>query len=413
MEIFPALGLRTRIALALAVVLALFIVLTEVSISELLRVTLAKHADILTSGEGSSAVSSLSSDADFLHLRRLILFYMIFGAAVALVLGSWAVTRLVVRPLSQVTQAVEQVAAGSLDVEVPVRGSGEIIRLGVAFNRMTATLREQRTELNDRLAQLEKYSQDLKSVQDHLIRAAKLASVGTLAAGVAHEIGNPLAGVLGLLEAYEEEKDAANKKKYRDLMRQEIQRIDRIIRDLLVYARPVHPEDGDGGGEGTATQIEMVYRDVLSLLKAQRQFDRVAVEANFEGGPWELAISRDDLTQILINLFLNAAQAMGGQGRIQIAAEHLRGWHSGFGGVARDAVRLTITDTGPGIPKAHADRIFDPFFSERPDGEGTGLGLAVCMSICERYGGEIRLDEAYQSGSRFIITLPTPLKTDR
>jgi len=399
----PALGLRARIVIALAVTMTLFIVLTEITVSQLVRVAMLRHGEPAAAVEGEPAAAvDQSTEEELTRLRRLVLFYMITGAVLAILLGSLAVTRLVVKPLSRITRAVEDVAEGRLDTEVPIEGSGELIRLGVSFNRMTRTLGEQHQALERQLAELQRFSSDLKSAQDRLIRAAKLASVGTLAAGVAHEIGNPIAGVLGLLDALEGEIDPAQAESYRRLIRKEVERIDRIIGELLAYARPAKQE-ADGPA---SSDVADVLDHVRSLLGAQKLFDRVAIATELGEDQWLVSVSRDDLTQLLVNLLLNAAQAMDGEGRIEVAAERVAEWRPAMAVVGRPAVKLTVTDDGPGIGEDIADRIFDPFFTKRESGQGSGLGLAICQSICDRAGAEISLDRAHEGGARFAITLP-------
>jgi signal transduction histidine kinase len=390
--------------IALAVTMTLFIVLTEITVSQLVRVAMLRHGDPAAEvqSDPATAVADTSTEQELTRLRRLVLFYMVTGAVVALLLGSIAVTRLVVRPLTRITRAVEDVSEGQLETQVPIQGSGELIRLGVSFNRMTRTLRENRLELEQQLSELKKFSSDLKSAQDRLIRAAKLASVGTLAAGVAHEIGNPIAGVLGLLEALEGETDPAQAESYRQLIRKEIARIDRIIGELLAYARPAK-QDTEGPQR---SDLRAVLGHVRSLLGAQQLFDRVEIEVELGDEPWQVGISRDDLTQLLVNLLLNAAQAMGGKGRVSVEAERVADWRPALSVVSRPAVRLLVTDDGPGIDEAIADRIFDPFFTQRKSAQGSGLGLAICQSICDRGGAEIVLDREHKGGARFAITVP-------
>jgi len=392
-----AIGLTARIVLSLAIVMTLFIVLTEVTVSRLVGVSVSRSAAGV-SQQGEEAQSAEEVSAEIQRLRKFILFYMITGAVIAIALGALAIARTVVRPLAKVTRAVERVAQGDLDTEVPISGSGELIELGANFNRMTRTLREQRRELGEQLEELRLSSVDLKEAQDSLIRAAKLASVGTLAAGVAHEIGNPIAGVLGLLEAIEDEPDEKKRTEYLSLIRKEVGRIDRIISELLAYARPA----GDGIGGGSTDPIQVIEH-VWSLLGATRIFDKVEVTVDVEEG-LSIAAERDELTQLLVNLLLNAAQAMGGGGSVWIRGESIRGWRPPLAVVERPAVRLTVTDDGPGVDPELADRIFDPFFSRRE--AGTGLGLAICQSICERAGGEIRLLPGGERGAAFEITLP-------
>lgn len=427
-------GLRARIVLALAVVFALFILATELSISELVRVSMVRQSDSLDKTDPSisstnrmaghsdssdksdkAALSERPTGQGFVGLRRLILFYMVFGASIALLLGYVFVSRLVVRPLSQITQAVEKVAGGQLETQVPIQGSGELVRLGISFNSMTTKLREQRDELRTRLAELETSSRDLRAssrdlraAQDGLIRSAKLASVGTLAAGVAHEIGNPLAGIIGLLDALEQGStsehglDQKTEEKYRNLMRRELHRIDKIISDLLVYARP---------GQETVRQqddtapLKDILEHVRALLKAQKIFDKIQIIENIPDPSPTAKIARGDLTQIFINLFLNAAQAMGGEGQIEIRVALKKGRGTDSTDSERERVHISVKDTGPGIAAELESRIFEPFFSRRPKGDGVGLGLAICQSICEKAGGEIHLRPQSTSGAEFEIVL--------
>jgi two-component system NtrC family sensor kinase len=398
-----SLGLRAKILVALAVVLALFIALTDAVVLGLGRVSLARSASAAAAddGGGSPSAAKPSVEAELGRLRRLVLFYLITGAAVALALSYFAVSRLVVRPLVRVTSAVEQVAEGRLETETPIAGSGELVELAVSFNRMTRTLRDQRAELKAQLAAIEKSAADLRGAQDQLIRAAKLASVGTLAEGVAHEIGNPLAGVLGLLDALDGETEAEVAVRYRELIRKEVRRIDRIIADLLAYARPAR---GEAGARQTCRVADAIGH-VRALLGAQKLFDGVALSADVDAEA-QVAMSRDDLTQLLVNLLLNAAQAMGGKGAIAVAAAAIDGWRPTLGVVARRALRISVADDGPGVPPEIADRIFDPFFTTKADGRGAGLGLAICQSICDRAGAEIAIDREPARGARFVVTIP-------
>ena len=402
----PSLGLRTKIVLALAAVLVLFIAVTEMAVSQLVRAAVVQIEDRDASADAAEGdrPGRATAAERLVPLRRLVLFYLAVGAAVALILGSLAVTRIVVRPIGEVTKAVERVAGGDLETQVPIGGSSELIRLGVSFNGMTRTLKEQREELASRLAALEKSSADLRSAQDRLIRAAKLASVGTLAAGVAHEIGNPLAGVLGLLDALDADPDGPDAASHRALMRREIDRMDRTIGELLSYARPASRDTEAGSTGDLAEAIE----HARSLLGAQRLFDGVEVSVAIDPGEaWRASMPADDLTQILVNLLLNAAQSMDGSGRIDLAVSRLDRWKPALGVVHRPAIRIRVADDGPGIPDEISKRIFDPFFSTKEAGQGSGLGLAICQSICERSGGEIRLDPGPEGGAAFLVTIPS------
>lgn len=376
-----SLGLRARITIALALVLGAFILVTEVSISRVMELSLG------------AAVAHPGVHESLLRGRRLVLFYLSLGAATTLAVGSLLLWRLVVQPLQRITRAVESVAAGDLKVRAPSQGAKELLELGGAFNHMAQTLLSQRQEIEQRIDQLERSRADLATAQDRLIRAARLASVGTLAAGVAHEIGNPLAGLLGLLDALDLEKDEKTAKRYRELMGHELRRIDSTIAGLLAYARPAPQLDEDR----PSCLVEEVLDHVLTLLGAQRVFSEVQVKIRSDRSEHKVLVPRDDLTQLLVNLLLNAAQAMDGRGNIQVDLED-----------AQEVVRLAVQDSGPGVAMEHADQIFDPFFTTKPLGKGSGLGLAICHGICERFGGDISLDKQLHEGARFVIELPAP-----
>lgn len=401
MRPLPIFGLRFRIVVTLAAVLAGFILLTELSVSRLTRATLSQ---VTVVGETSSPPfphrDGAALETKLLGLRRLVFFYLVLGAVAALLLGAYTVNRLVVTPINKVNEALRLVAEGKLDTTAPSSGSREIAELGQAFNRMTLEIKRQRDELEERLAQLERSRKELEETQDSLVRAAKLASVGTLAAGVAHEIGNPLAGMLGLAEALEPEGNPAVRGRYLKLIKTEIARIDRIIRDLLSYARP-EKEDATG-----SANIRTIIEQLRSLLSAQKLFDGVTLELEIPDGLAEVTLAPDSLTQVLLNVLLNAAQAMEGKGEVFLSAKPLPRWCPPMGTRSGPAVRIDVRDTGPGVSGEDAARIFDPFYSNRRSGKGSGLGLAISQSICDRAGGEITLNRDVERGAWFQITLP-------
>ena len=402
MEKLPLSGLRFRIAAALAVVLILFIVLTEASISRLTQMAMMRHADIARTYPPDVTAPTSEIERDLQRLRRPVLIYLVTGAVLALILATFAVSRLVIRPLRRMSEALEKVTAGKLDTTVPLEGSREFAEIGRAFNGMTATLKAQKAELEDRLARIEAGAAELEKAQEGLIRSAKLASVGTLAAGVAHEIGNPLTGLLGLTESLEGGLDKKEEARFLALMKSELLRIDRIIRELLSYARPERVD--------TSVSVAADFFDVLekvrALLRAQSIFDTIEWHTPEKTAVPHLAVAPDDLTQMLLNLLLNAARAMNGTGRITIDLEPVEAWQQAPTAPPVSAVRIGIADTGPGVPPENIVQIFDPFYTTGKTGESTGLGLSVCQNLCERAGGDLRLDTQHKGGARFVVTLP-------
>ncbi|MBN2714556.1 MAG: HAMP domain-containing protein [Deltaproteobacteria bacterium] len=391
-------GLIGRIGIALSLVFALLILLNDLTVTSVIKMSLSSANESPTANTDSAVPRSSSPVVTVAHLRKPILIYSITAALVSLFIASFALHRIAVRPIRRLTRALDDVAHGKTNVRVPLEGSTELIVMGANFNRMIDTIQQQKQNLESQLTQLEQTTAELKSTQNDLIRAARLASVGTLASGVAHEIGNPIAGILGLLEALDNEHDVATSQSYRSLIRREIERIDKIIRDLLSYARPART---DGNRNASLAQV---LSHVKRLMGMQKSFGHISLQLPDDRTMSDLAptlaMPEDDLIAIFVNLFLNAAQALDGEGTIRVYFEY------NLDSAALNTIDIHVVDSGPGIDSEIADRIFDPFFSNRKAGGGTGLGLAICMSICERNNAHIELVRHANTGAHFRVVVP-------
>lgn len=324
-------------------------------------------------------------------LPGLLFLYVGLTAAVILLLTYVLLTRLIVRPLGALTRASERIAAGK-ETHVPVEGTAELARLAVSFNEMQKQLLEEKQELRARLAELERATAELGAAQQSLVRSEKLASVGRLAAGIAHEIGNPLSAISGLVELVESGDLAPEEQReFLGRVRKETERINRIIRDLLDFARS---EPTAHEADATCDLVEVV-EDAVRLVGPQADLRQVTLERRFEEDVPRAAGSAARLAQVVLNLLLNAADAIGGEGTIRLEVSRDGEW-----------VALVVQDTGPGIPAAILEDIFEPFVTTKPPGEGTGLGLAVCQTLVEQLGGTIEAENAEEGGARFTVRLP-------
>jgi signal transduction histidine kinase len=341
---------------------------------------LLAYAPVELAGRVSGAVrvAMAASEPTQAVLRRsgwLLLLLSIADALLVLGLGLFVLTQLVVRPLGQLRRATASMAAGDLEPRIVEEGPKEFAALASAFNQMTVSLAVQR---------------------EQIIRTEKLASVGQLAAGVAHEIGNPLAAILGYVDilradaAGKGELPAAERQDALDRVKAETQRIHRIIRELLEFSRPSHEDP-------VATDPLRVVQSAQALLVPQSRFREVRVVIAGEGQAWpQVLVSPGRLTQVLVNLLLNAADAMAGKGTIVVACQE----------VERKVV-LTVADEGSGVATENRRKIFDPFFTTKPVGHGTGLGLSVSRSIVESFGGTLELAPAVEGqGAKFVLALP-------
>jgi signal transduction histidine kinase len=326
-------------------------------------------------------------------LGNLLLFYVaLTGAGVAL-LTYIALTYWIVRPIERVIQSSERLAAGSLQVRAPISGAAEVTRLAVAFNQMAAQLQADRQSLEQRLRELEASASELKTAQQQIVHGEKLATVGRLAAGVAHEIGNPLAAILGLVELIQG--DTLSKEEQAEFLKRirlETERIHRIIRDLLDFSR----RSVDSEELGMTSDLRQVIDDAVNLVRPLKEMRGVEIIVSRPKRLARVVGPQHKLTQVLLNLLLNAADALSGDGKISIQVESSQS--DGF-------VTLAVSDNGPGIDYEIFDTMFEPFTTTKPPGKGTGLGLAVCHTLIESVGGTLSAANLPEGGARFEIQL--------
>ena len=226
-----------------------------------------------------------------------------------------------------------------------------------------------------------------------------MASVGRLAAGIAHEIGNPLTSIVGLVELVEDgDLEPEEQREFLRRVRKETERIHHIIRDLLDFAR----DDARPDELAETCDLVEVVEDAVRLVGPQKDLRQVTLERRFPEDCPPARGSSARLAQVVLNLLLNAADAIDGEGtiRLEVTSEPA-------GAEGADAwIELVVHDSGPGIDAEVREQIFEPFVTTKPTGEGTGLGLAVCHAIVEQYGGTLDADNAPEGGARFVVRLP-------
>jgi two-component system NtrC family sensor kinase len=315
------------------------------------------------------------------HLGWPTLFWVMMaidGLLMVLFVGL-VLTRYVLKPVAAMQQAATRVTQGDLSVRLKEEGGRELASLAASFNTMSASVQDQ-------LARLELQRKELAASREQVIRSEKLASVGRLAAGVAHEVGNPLQAIMGFTDLLQQDKLPPDERKdFLARIERETQRIHRIIRELLDYARPV--ED-----ELEPVDLAAAVGQARQLVIPQKRLHDVSIDAEALGDLPAVAANTQRLVQVLVNLLLNAADAMEGEGKITISSE-----------VDAQRVELRVANDGPLIPTADRGRIFDPFFTTKDPGAGTGLGLSVAQAIIESYGGRLLLAEG--SVTCFVLSL--------
>jgi two-component system, NtrC family, sensor kinase len=359
--------------------------------------------DVVIPEAGGAVVARLYTDEDAdraAPLVRLVALYMVVFATALLVFAYFALTRLIVRPLEALVRAADRVASARSVLDVPRAGAREIADLGQSVSSMTGRLIADEATLKRKVDELTRTTETLMITQAQLVRSERLASVGRLSAGIAHEIGNPIAAILGMEDLLlDGDLPSETTKDFIVRMKRETERIHGVVRDLLDFARP-EKEAPMSGTMAQPSVVSDVVRDVIALVRPQRAFKSVALGTELEDSPLKVRLSSARLTQVLLNLLLNAGDAvdsapLGAAKRVTVRAKRVG-----------DQVRIEVEDSGPGIPKSLRGKLFEPFVTTKEVGSGTGLGLAVCRGIVESCGGEIALDESYEEGARFVVSLP-------
>lgn len=336
------------------------------------------------------------------------------NVAVFVGFGVWMTRRRVVMPLQRLAAAARAIADGAFEARVAVEGPREPAEVALAFNEMTEALERRTGALEKAVVDLREANRRLRETREGLVRAQRLAAVGRLAAGVAHEVGNPIGAILALLDLAQRDPGLSEStREHLGRAAREGERTRIILRQLLEFSRPPRMAR-------EVVDVAEIARETVGLVSAQRQHREVRFEIDAEpelrawGDPGAVA-------QVLLNLLLNAADAVAG-------APEPRVWVSVRGAVrerraedahrvaapdrAPDTVECIVADNGIGIAPEDRDRIFDPFFTTKPAGEGSGLGLANSARLAEEQSGELELAEP-PPAARTAFALRLPRAVDR
>ena len=323
-------------------------------------------------------------------------FSLGFIAFAALLVGFF-VHRLVYLPLRDLESGAQRLSTGDLDQAIPVRSGDEFGKLAASFNVMTGALRNSRAELRDwghTLEQkVERRTQELRSAQAETMRGEKLASVGLLASGVAHELNNPLTGILTFSHLVRQKMpDKSPDAEDLDLVIRETKRCAAIIKRLLDFAREKLPEK-------QFTDLNRIVEDTVRIVESPAHLRNIEIVLDLDRNLPLIWIDGDQIKQVIMNMLVNAQHAVEEKGSITLSTR--RAPQNG-----EPMVEISIVDTGCGIPEKNLRRIFDPFFTSKNVGKGTGLGLSVSHGIVEAHGGRIEVESKVGEGSTFRVFLP-------
>lgn len=318
---------------------------------------------------------------------------------------SLLVHRFVYVPLRDLESASKRISSGNLDQTIPVRSDDEFGRLAASFNSMTAALKSSHLELREWGQTLEQKVQErtreLRAAEAEAARGEKLASVGLLAAGVAHELNNPLTGILTFSHLIRKKMpEGSQDAEDMGLVIRETKRCAAIIRRLLDFAREKAPEK-------RFADLNVIVQDTVRILERPAHLSDIEIALDLDSALPAIWVDEDLIKQVVMNILVNAEHAIENGGAIVVRTrKHPKPMSPEPGIEAVPMVELSIIDTGCGIAEKDLKRIFDPFFTTKEVGRGTGLGLSVSHGIVKAHGGTIKVESTVGKGSTFSIYLP-------
>ncbi len=360
--------------------------------------------------EVSFTISLADLRRELWRVTGFLLLYALIDSVIIIGIGVYFLSKGIVKPIDRLRSTATRIAGGRLGERVDVEVDNEIGSLARSFNIMAERLEEE-------IKRLERVNKELLSTQEELLRSSTLAAMGRLAAGLAHEIGNPLGAVQGYLDILL--KGVGDREEEREILRRtekEISRINTILREFLDIARP-------STKTSQPVDVNRLVEETVSIVSVHRAFKDRRLDISLERNIPRVVIDEGKLRQVFINLLLNAAEAVEGMDgerkvvTIRTGREERtrRDTHRGRrrddpvftfpeAQVKEEYVFVEFSDRGCGIPEGETLRIFDPFYTTK--GHGTGLGLFVSQSIIKTYGGEIEVRSREGEGTTFRVVLP-------
>lgn len=338
------------------------------------------------------------------HTQRLLFIYILINTVILTIIGFYRLSKIFLNPVHRLVKRAEDYKEEDEIFFLARKEDNEFSKLSNALNRMLKRISDDKVKLQETVRSLEKSNIDLKRAQKDIIRAEKLASVGRLSSGIAHEIGNPIGIVLGYLELIKQN-DITNDEKKEFIVRaeNEINRINTIIRQLLDFSRI-------SNDELKAVAVHEIITEVSEVIKFQPLMSNIDLRLSLTAERDTVIADPNQLRQVILNLIINAADAISsspslGPGKLNISSTIVPGVQAGLKH-DQTLLKIMFVDNGPGIPEEVITNIFDPFYTTKDPGKGTGLGLYVCFLIIEGIGGKIQATSTEGRGATMTIYLP-------
>ncbi|TAN42159.1 MAG: HAMP domain-containing sensor histidine kinase [Nitrospirae bacterium] len=306
--------------------------------------------------------------------------------------------KLVTKPIRMLAEGMAKLSRGNMDYRIELKNDDEIGSLATSFNTMAEELRLYKEKMENWTKSLEeevqKNTAERLKAHDSLLNAEKLASLGRMSAGVAHELNSPLTGIVTFAHLMLRRIPPENKQDIEDMniIIEQAERCSKIVRGLLGFSRKT-------ASEKVAVNVNLLIENTLLIMRNQAKFHNIILDMQLDSSLPLLNVDPSQLQQVFVNLLINAADAMEEKGKVTIKS-------GVYESPAGKFVEIIFSDTGPGISDEIKKRLFEPFLTTKPVGKGTGLGLAVSYGIIKKHGGQIFAESRQGQGAEFFIRLP-------
>jgi two-component system, NtrC family, sensor kinase len=340
-------------------------------------------------------------DSNITLARQKLVFFAAVMTLIVMCASGLFLFVMVHRPVRRLMEGTQQVSSGNLDYEIPLSSTDEIGELAADFNEMTRVLRKAEEENKTWSATLEnrirEKTVELQKIHEQIVQIEKMASLGKLAATVAHELNNPLAGILTyakliakrLGKTETESEPARQMLEDMELIIREVQRCGNIVKNLLLFSKKQVAEIG-------LVPIKSIVDKAVQLMQHHFKISNVEFEEDISEPDATLMCDENQIQQALIALFVNAVEAMPGGGKLSLKVSKSQAGE----------LRIQVADTGMGIAAEDIPHVFEPFFTTKKDGKGVGLGLSTVYGIIERHGGTVSVESELGKGAIFTLTFP-------
>lgn len=341
---------------------------------------------------------------DYRRIQKIAFAFVVLNSFFFALFANRQLSRIYFKPLKRLSKRAEAYRDEDALFFSVRKEDNEFAILSSSLNKMLHRISENKRMLNETIDSLKTTNLELKKAQNDVIRAEKLATVGRLTSGIAHEIGNPIGIVLGYLDLLKQaDLKPEERNDFISRSEKEITRINHIIRQLLDMSR-------SSDGESKPISIHQLIHDLISLFHFQPKSNDIVFESRLDATADVVFADPDQLRQVFLNILLNAIDAIRNEssdgGRIDVITQGPMDGAEIPVRSERKFIKVTIQDNGSGIPSMHVPHVFDPFFTTKPPGQGTGLGLSVSFMIVEKLGGYLTVSENQAKGAGFHVVLP-------